>query len=284
MAITELSTGSGTGTGHVDVGDVSLWVDRRGRGPDVLLLAGLSDPAEAWEPQLVGLADSYRLTAFDNPGAGRTALPEGELTVAGMADDAATLLRRLGVTSAHIAGFSGGSLTAQELAIRHPDLVRSLTLISTFAQPDAYLWSAFRFLHWLPEVAPGEREMLEAFFLWIYTPRAHADGRVAQWIDEALSFPFPQPPEAFQRQLEAWSHHDTADRLGQITAPTLVVAGGLDIMTPPRCSRAVADAIPGARFVLLPDEAHQPFQESPEAFNALVDDFWREVDRAGAPS
>ena len=94
-------------------------------------------------------------------------------------------------------------------------------------------------------------------------------------IDEALDFPFPQSPEAFRRQLDAWVPHDTLDRLGAINVPTLVVAGELDIITPPRCGRIVADGIPGAEFVVMPGEAHQPFQERPDAFNALVDEFWR---------
>lgn len=72
---------------HVQVDGLEVWVEQRGVGPDVLLIAGLSDPAEAWETQLEGLSDRYRVTAFDNPGAGRTGLPEGELTVAAMADD-----------------------------------------------------------------------------------------------------------------------------------------------------------------------------------------------------
>ena len=74
--------------------------------------------------------------------------------------------------------------------------------------------------------------MLEAFFLWIYTPRAHEDGTVDQIIEEALAFPHPQSPEAFQRQLDAWVAHDTLDRLPEIAVPTLVVAGELDIATP----------------------------------------------------
>ena len=265
-------------SGPVDIGDVNVWVERRGEGPDVLLIAGLSDPAEAWQPQLDGLADRYRLTAFDNRGAGRTPLPDGTLSVELMADDAASLLRALDVADAHVAGFSGGSRIAQELALRHPDLVRSLVLVSTWESFDGFGRAVTRFLQWLPDVAPSERAMLEAFFLWIYTPRAHADGTVDQIIEEALAFPHPQSPEAFKAQLEAWLTHDTSGRLGRITAPTLVVAGGLDIATPARLGRAVAEAIPGAEFVVLPEEAHQPFQERPDEFNALVDGFWRQVE------
>jgi pimeloyl-ACP methyl ester carboxylesterase len=265
---------------RIDTGDVELWVMRRGEGPDVLLIAGLSDPADAWQFQLDGLADRYRLIAFDNRGAGRTPLPDGPLSVPMMADDAAALLRALEVQAAHVAGFSGGSLIAQELALRHPELVRSLVLISTWARPDAYFRAMTRFWHWLVEVAPSERAMLEAFFLWIYTPRAHADGTVGKIIEEALAFPHPQSAEAFQRQLEPFMTHETLDRLSGIVAPTLVLAGELDIATPPRLGRMVAEGIPGARFEVLPGAAHQPFQETPDDFNARIDAFWRAIDAA----
>ncbi|TPQ15673.1 alpha/beta fold hydrolase [Streptomyces sporangiiformans] len=258
-----------------------IWVDRRGEGPDILLVAGLSDPAEAWQAQLDGLSDRYRVTAYDNRGTGRTPLPDGPLSVPGMAEDAAAVLRALEIGSAHVMGFSGGSRIAQELALNHPQLVRSLVLMSTFARPDAYFRSMTGFWHWMAERAPDERAMLEAFLLWIYTPRAHADGTVDRIIEETLAFPYPQSVEAFQRQLAPFRTHDTLDRLSEITAPTLVLAGELDIVTPPRHGREVAERIPGARFELLPGEAHQPFQEVPDAFNARVDAFWREIQARG---
>lgn len=270
---------------HVRAGTLDMWVERQGTGPDVLLIAGLGDPAEAWEFQLDGLADRYRLTAYDNRGMGRTPLPAEPFTVATMADDAAALLRALDVRAAHVAGFSGGSAIAQELALRHPGLVRSLILTSTWARADAFFRAAVKFWRWLPEAVPSERAFLEAFYLWIYTPRAHEDGTVEKIIEEVLAFPHQPSTEALQRSIDAFVAHDTAGRLSHIAVPTLVLAGGLDMITPPRYGRAVADAIPGARFEVLADEAHQPFQEVPDLFNAIVDTFWRQVEaRDGAAS
>jgi pimeloyl-ACP methyl ester carboxylesterase len=78
---------------QVRAGNVNLWVKRRGRGSDVLIIPGLGDPVEAWQFQLDGLSDRYQLTAFDNRGVGRTPMPEEPLTVTAVADDAAALLR-----------------------------------------------------------------------------------------------------------------------------------------------------------------------------------------------
>jgi 3-oxoadipate enol-lactonase len=118
---------------HVRAGDLDIWTEQVGRGPDVLLIGGLGDTVESWQFQLDGLADRYRLTAFDNRGAGRTAMPPGPVSVEAMADDAAQVLRALEVPAAHVAGFSAGSIFAQELALRHPELVRSLVLQRTWA-------------------------------------------------------------------------------------------------------------------------------------------------------
>jgi len=159
----------------VKAGGIDLWVERRGEGPDVLLICGLGDPAEAWQPQLDGLADRYRITAFDNRGVGRTPLSGGPLSPATMADDAAALMQALEIPSAHVAGFSMGSAIAQELALRHAGLVRSLVLVSTYARPEALFRSQFELWRWLAEVAPSERAFFEAIFTWVYTPRAHAE-------------------------------------------------------------------------------------------------------------
>jgi 3-oxoadipate enol-lactonase len=270
---------------HVHAADREIWTEQVGQGPDVLLIGGLGDTVESWQSQLDGLSDRYRLTAFDNRGAGRTAMPDGPVSVEAMADDAAAVLDGLRIPAAHVAGFSGGSLIAQELCLRRPDLVRSLVLQSTWAFPDPYLRTWGEHVRRLALLATGEREFLESFFLWIYTPRAHNDGTVAAIVDEVIAFPYKQTTEDLLRFLDAFfAHGDTTARLPSITVPALVLAGGLDLTSRPELGRAVAQAIPGADFEVQEGESHQPFQEVPDVWNARVDRFWQDVEaRSAAP-
>lgn len=272
---------AGGEAGLVEANGTRIWVERSGQGSDVLLLAGLGDSVEAWSCQLAGLSATHRLTAIDNRGSGRTSLPDGPLSVELMAHDAAAVLDELGIQRAHVLGFSGGSLIAQELALHHPERVRSLVLDSTYGRLDSYGKTMVGYWRWMLSAAPGERQGLEAFYLWVYTPAAHADGTVDRLIDEVMAFPYPQSVEAFLAQLEAFYAHDTLDRLHRISAPTLVLAGEVDICTRPALGRQVAELIPGARFELVPGQAHQPFQEIPEWFNARVSQFWRELEQSG---
>jgi len=145
---------------------------------------------------------------------------------------------------------------------------------------DAYLRTWLLFVRWLVEVAPSERAFLEGFYLDIYTARAHDDGTVAQFIDEVVAFPHKQATEDLQAYLDAFLDHDTSDRLPQVAAPTLVLAGGRDSTARPSLCQAVAERIPGARFEVLEEESHQPFQEIPDEWNARVDAFWGDVEAA----
>jgi pimeloyl-ACP methyl ester carboxylesterase len=196
-----------------------------------------------------------------------------------MAEDAAAVVRSLDAGPAHVAGFSMGGAIAQELALRHPSLVRSLVLNGTYSWPDVYFRRMVSSWIRLLETATSERELLETFYLWVYTRRAHDDGSVERYIDEMMATPLAQGAEEFLatcRALVDWP--GVAGRLAAVSAPALVIVGDEDRACPPRLSRALAAELPDAELVVLPGEAHQPFQEVPERWNAVVGDFWRRVE------
>jgi pimeloyl-ACP methyl ester carboxylesterase len=264
---------------YIDTRGARIWVHQQGAGPAVLLLGGLGDPAESWQAQIDALSGRYRVVAPDNRGAGRSALPPGGASVAAMAEDAADVLRSLGVEDAHVAGFSMGGAVAQELALGHPSLVRSLVLSGTWTVPHVY-WRRM-FASWVAaaETARSERELLESFFLWIYSREWHEDGTVDRLIDETLASPLAQSAEGFFAQARAcadWT--GAAERLRNVTVPVLVIAGDADITCPPRLSRPILEAIPHAELAVIEGGAHQPFQERPGEYNAIVGDFWARAD------
>src|SRR3712207_9123316 len=93
----------------------------------------------------------------------------------------------------------------------------------------------------------------------------------------ASLFRSKQSGESYHRCADAFWDHTTIDRLRGIVDPTLVLTGSTDVVVPPAYGRTVAEAIPGARFELIEDQAHAPFEEVPEEFNRRLDAFWREV-------
>jgi|tagenome__1003787_1003787.scaffolds.fasta_scaffold20897082_2 pimeloyl-ACP methyl ester carboxylesterase len=256
-------------------------VEQRGSGSPVLLLAGLGDASDVWAYQFAGTpAAHHRLIAPDNRGVGRTPVPEDGITITGMADDAAAVLRELVAGPAHVMGFSMGGAIAQELTLRHPELVRSLVLVNTFSSFETYGRRVMASWIALAEHAPPE-VFLETLLYWVYSDAAHADGRVAAWMAEAAGHPYPPSGEALLAAMHACAEHDTTDRLGRIDVPALVIAGDADPIVGPEHQRALARRIPGARLELMPGLAHQPFHEDPAAFDAIAGAFWAHVEASG---
>lgn len=256
---------------------VELWFEQEGQGDDVLFISGLADEGACWVDQVAGLKDRYRVTTFDNRGVGRSSTPDGPFRITDFAADTIALMDQLGLERAHLVGSSMGGAIAQELALAHPDRVRSLVLNGTWCRGDRFLHEVFRNWMWSAEKADSIRDFLVTVNLWCFSPRIWNDGTMDGWIDAAEASPYAQSVDAFCRSSEALIAHDSADRIEAITAPTLVTVGELDLCLPERYSRAIAERIPGARLVVVPDVGHQPFQEVPEQYNRLLSEFWESL-------
>ena len=115
----------------------------RGEGPPLLLIMGLSARGAFWEDHILAYEKHFTCIVMDNRGAGDSAKPQGPYTSEMMADDSAALLKHLDLGPAHIAGISMGGIIAQSLALKHPALVKSLLLISTWSECSPYMVQVF---------------------------------------------------------------------------------------------------------------------------------------------
>jgi len=257
---------------------VGLHHEITGEGEPLLVVMGTSGALGLWGEVVPRLAQRYQVIAFDNRGLGGSERGEGPITAASMAEDAAALLEALEVPRAHVLGWSLGSAVAQEMALAHPQQVATAVLYATWGRCDGFQRSIFTALR--HPYATRDLEAALAVAGLAFSPQILDRPDFLQLLEPMAPF-FPQDEEQMAVTTEQWDAdlaHDTLDRLGGITAPTLVVVGEQDLLTPPWQAKAVADRIPGARYELLtgPGSSHCVHLERPEDLVGVVSDFLTE--------
>lgn len=258
------------------VNGIDIYHRREGDGPDLVLVMGLGAHSGAWLLNAPAFAKHFRVLTFDNRGSGRTSAPDEPYSIAGMADDTAALMDALGIVRAHVLGASMGGMIAQELAIAHPERVERLVIACSRAKTGDLrrrVAVAQRAL-WEADVP---REAIAAIQQpWGRTSATLQDERLPmELLALGARDPYPIGKHAYLRQLDATMAHDTVDRLGRISAATLVLVGAEDILTPPSESAELARLIPGAELRILPRGGHGFSGEYPTEFNRAVLEFLR---------
>jgi pimeloyl-ACP methyl ester carboxylesterase len=170
--------------------------------------------------------------SYDHRGIGVSDRGDRPISMASLAEDAAALLGELGVERAHVLGWSLGSTVAQELALHHPDSVATQVLAATWGRTDAYMASVFAGLShpW----RTGHRNVALAALGIAYSPELLNSPEFLPLIQQ-LEPLFPSSPGQIGTVCEQWDAdlaHDSLERLERITAPTLVIAGEQDLLTP----------------------------------------------------
>jgi pimeloyl-ACP methyl ester carboxylesterase len=257
---------------HATVDGTSLYYERRGAGEPVLLVQGMSGTHLAWgDAFLGGLGDGLEVVAYDHRGVGSSSPEERPFTIVRLADDAAGLLDALEWEHAHVIGISMGGMVAQELALRYPGRIRSLTLGCTYpGGADAQLADPALIQELAGALLSGDRERaLRTGFAANFSVDYVADeGNWAPFHAMATVAPVPVP--VIMLQMQAVMGHDTSARLGSIEAPTLVVHGTEDRMLPVANGELIARLIPHAHLELLEGVGHMFWWEQPERSAALV--------------
>lgn len=264
--------------GHVPLGDVSLYVDVVGHGDPLVLMHG-GPSADLWTMSTFRrCADQFTLVFYDHRCNGRSVgVPVSSMTREHLTGDADALRAHLGYEKWAVLGHSFGGHVALEYALRYPDRVSRLILLDTGADS-----------RWARENAPrvvAERgysakrvELVRRWFHGEFTPREYLPMFVrvsapymagSGWVPLARAMAaggwrsrMRAAPLIFNgRHLAVdWS---VVDRLGEITEPTLVMAGREDFVFPPECQSELADGIPGSELVLIDRAGHSPQDEQP---------------------
>jgi 3-oxoadipate enol-lactonase len=257
----------------VRAGEVELDYERSGSGPPLLLIMGMSGTALHWgEPFLRELRKDFELIAYDHRGVGSSSRLEGPVTIAQMARDAAALLDALEIDSAHVLGISMGGMIAQELALAHPERVRTLTLGCTYCGGESSSLTTPEVVQKLTAAMASGDPMLAlraAFEVNIAPAAAAADGTLYRRMLEIAAQRAVAVP-VIMAQLQACAAHDTSSRLSGLTAPTLVIHGTEDQMLPVANAAVIAERIPGARLEILDGAGHLFFWERPEESAELI--------------
>jgi len=249
-----------------------LVYDDLGSGPPILFISGTTFDRTAWAGQVAHFMGRYRCVTFDNVDVGESLRASSPYTPRDMAGDALAVMDAVGIERAHVVGHSLGGAVAQELALGTPARVRSLGLVDTWARNDDYLRALFRTWQRLRE-RYDLREFAEGATLFALGHTFVNTVGLETLVAMALAAPNPQDPPAFARQVDADLAHDTADRLGRIACPTLVIAGEEDTIFFREHHEMLAAGIPGARLVVLPKAGHMPQVETTDAFNRELESF-----------
>jgi len=247
---------------------LSYRVDGNLRGDALLFSNSLGTTHELWQPQLEALSFAFRIIRYDTRGHGSSDAPPGPYTIDTLGRDALAVLDAAGIERAHVCGLSLGGLTAMWLGVHAPHRIRSLVLSSTAAR----IGSVAMWEERIAQVNAGGVPPL-------------ADAAMGRWFTAAYRAAHPETVAIYHRMLSATPaagyaaccaairDADLREPIASISAPTLVIAGREDPVTPPSDAEDVRARIPGARTALL-DAAHIANVERAREFNGLISAFF----------
>ncbi|MBR7678049.1 alpha/beta fold hydrolase [Streptomyces daliensis] len=254
-----------------------MHVERAGeRGPLVLCLHGIGSSSAAFTAQLDGLGHRARVLAWDAPGYGRSADPQGPLDLDGYADTAAALIRAHSGDAhsdsthgdgAHVLGVSWGGVIALRLATRHPDLVAGLIVADSSPGSGTDEAKAAAMRGRAAELEKlGPRAFAERRGPRLVSPDAPSElvGRVVETMASAVRLP------GYAYAAESMAATDLRPSLASVAAPTLVLCGDEDSVTGVEASQAIAGAVHKSAYVIVKGAGHLANQERPAAFNDWV--------------
>ena len=263
-----------------------------GEGHPLVLVHGHSGSWTNWLANIGYFARSHRVIAPDLPGFGHSEMPRERISIENYARFLGKLFDALDVGSAPVVGNSMGGFVGAELAVKDPERVEGLALVSAAGLSTRYIGLSAELLR-----RKSVRAFARATNTYARIPEARIETLVRRprlrsavlnmIVKDPHALPAPVAAEMLKGSgrpaspfaMDAIMDYDFRDHAKQIRCPALIVWGDSDRVVPVEGADAYAEAVPHARKVILPDTGHVPMIERPAEFNRLIDEFLAELPR-----
>jgi 3-oxoadipate enol-lactonase len=259
----------------IRVNGAELYYEEQGTGPETIVFAhGLLWSCRMFDAQVALFKDRYRCIAFDFRGQGQSEVTSSGYDMETLYEDAAALIEQLGCAPCHFLGLSMGGFIGQRLAARRPELLRSLILLETSADPEKkensakYRQMAF-VARWIGLGLVVDRVMPVMFGRTFLTDPARAQER-REWRNRMSGNHRLGVTRATTGVI---TRQGVYDEIGKIQVPTLIIVGDEDVAVPLAYSQRLHERIAGSRLEIIPHAGHTSTVEEPTAVNAAITNF-----------
>lgn len=261
----------------VKVNGVELYYKESGAGPETIVFShGLLMDHAMFEAQRAAFESRYRVIAYDHRGQGNSSDPGTGYDMDTIAEDASALIQALNAVPCHFAGLSMGGFAGMRLASRHPQLIRSLTLMNTGSGKEGtldrvrygFLAQLVKLVGTAPFVGIAVKELFGRSTRLSKDPAKQA--MLKSWTEKLRQ----RPKHTAHSILAVMNRREfTPQELAAIKCPTLIITGEDDTAQVPANSEHLASSIQGSKLVRIPACGHSSSLEQPEAVNAAMRDF-----------
>lgn len=265
-----------------DVNGTRLHYTDTGSGDVAIVFShGLLFSTEMFEDQIEHLKGKYRCIAYDHRGQGQSDCPAGEYDMDTLTDDAAALIKALGVKKCHFVGLSMGGFVALRMALDYPELVRSISALDSSADPEPQNnHGRYKFLNFVLRwfgAKPVVGAVMPIMFSQTFLNDPERKELRDRWRQKLGRVPNRKGmSKAVRGVIE---REGVYERLSEIKTPTLILVGEEDTATVPKKSERMHTAIAGSEFVRVPQGGHVSTIDAPEAVNAALESFLAKIDK-----
>ncbi|HEY94678.1 MAG TPA: alpha/beta hydrolase [Dehalococcoidia bacterium] len=260
---------------YAKVSDINIYYEMDGEGEPLVFINGWFMPLGLFYPLVPVFAREYQVITFDNRGAGKSDAPEGLYSLEIMAEDLAGLLDNIGIKKAHFLGHSMGARIAEEMALSFPEKVRSIILAGPITYSSEISWQPKPVTK--EEIKLWEEQPLEEWAWKLLSDRVNDDfiSKNRQLAENMVKVIMEGcgPPHAREGHTNASRLYDNYERLPEIKAPTLILAGREDMTVPLENILILKERIPGAELAVLDSVRHFMMWEAFDESNRIILDF-----------